>query len=100
MLKYFFLVLILSLVLHLTDNLDIPIEPLSHSAIIRAIEPEFYQQLSDISVYKSVGSTNDQLWQRLEQGFNTPAVCLSEHQTAGRGRRGDSWESPSTGNLY
>ena len=100
MLKYFALVLILSLVSHLTDTVDMPNQPLSHSAISGAIEPQFYQQLSDISIYKSVGSTNDQLWQRLEQGLNTPAVCLSEHQTAGRGRRGDSWESPSTGNLY
>ena len=77
-----------------------PFQPLSHSVISKAIQPEVYQQLADISIYKSVGSTNDQLWQRLEQGLNTPAVCLSEHQTAGRGRRGDSWESPSAGNLY
>ena len=90
----------MSLVLLLTDIVDIPYRPLSHSAISGAIQPEFYQQLADISIHKSVGSTNDQLWQRLEQGLNTPAVCLSDHQTSGRGRRGDSWESPPTGNLY
>ena len=90
----------MSFILLLTDTINIPYQALSHSVISEAIQTEFYQQLADISIYKSVGSTNDQLWQRIEQGLNTPAVCLSEHQTAGRGRRGDSWESPSTGNLY
>ena len=84
----------------MTDTVDTPFQPLSQSAIVQAIQPELYQQLADIAIYESVSSTNDQLWQRLEQGINTPAVCLSEHQTAGRGRRGDQWQSPSAGNLY
>lgn len=90
----------MSLTLLLTDALDTPFQPLSQSAIRQAIQAEFYQQLADIAIYESVDSTNDQLWQRLEQGLDTPAVCLSEHQTAGRGRRGDQWQSPAAGNLY
>lgn len=27
-------------------------------------------------------------------------MCLAETQTAGRGRRGDQWQSPAAGNLY
>ena len=56
--------------------------------------------LDDIQVHSSIPSTNDELWHRLNQGKTTPAACLSESQTAGRGRRGDRWHSPSSGNLY
>ncbi|MDG1687540.1 MAG: biotin--[acetyl-CoA-carboxylase] ligase [Gammaproteobacteria bacterium] len=77
-----------------------PFAPLSRSAIRNAMSDSSYQQLGNLSIYESVASTNDQLWQRLEQGLDTPAVCLSEHQTAGRGRRGDQWQSPPAGNLY
>jgi len=84
----------------LTDLVDAPFQPLSQSAIRRAIQPDLYQQLADIAIYDTVTSTNDQLWRRLESGLDTPAVCLSEHQTAGRGRRGDTWQSPPSGNLY
>ena len=77
-----------------------PFAPLSRSAIRNAMSDSSYQQLGNLSIYESVASTNDQLWQRLEQGLDTPAVCLSEHQTAGRGRRGDQWLSPPAGNLY
>jgi BirA family biotin operon repressor/biotin-[acetyl-CoA-carboxylase] ligase len=74
--------------------------PLSKSIIRDAMSADCYQQLDDVLIFDSVTSTNDQLWQRLEQGLNSPAVCLSEHQTAGRGRRGDQWQSPPAGNLY
>jgi BirA family biotin operon repressor/biotin-[acetyl-CoA-carboxylase] ligase len=57
-------------------------------------------KLDEIITHSSVSSTNDELWQRLNQGKSTPAVCLAETQTAGRGRRGDQWQSPSSGNLY
>ena len=56
--------------------------------------------LKDLLIHRSISSTNDALWNRLETGKSTPAVCLSEKQTAGRGRRGDYWHSPETGNLY
>jgi BirA family biotin operon repressor/biotin-[acetyl-CoA-carboxylase] ligase len=77
-----------------------PFPPLSQSVIRRAMSESSYQQLDGIAIFDSVTSTNDQLWQRLEQGHNTPSVCLSEQQTAGRGRRGDQWQSPPAGNLY
>jgi len=74
--------------------------PLSKSIIRDAMSTDCYQQLDDVLIFDSVTSTNDQLWQRLEQGLNSPAVCLSEHQTAGRGRRGKSWVSPFAANIY
>ena len=58
------------------------------------------QILEELLIHTSISSTNDELWTRLETGKITPAACLSETQTAGRGRRGDHWHSPATGNLY
>lgn len=57
-------------------------------------------QLEDILIYPEINSTSDALWTRFSEGKQTPAVCLAETQTAGRGRRGDQWQSPAAGNLY
>ncbi|OUR64234.1 biotin--[acetyl-CoA-carboxylase] ligase [Methylophaga sp. 42_25_T18] len=64
------------------------------------MDKDSLSKLDDILIHSSVSSTNDELWQRLAKGKSTPAVCLSESQTAGRGRRGDLWHSPPAGNLY
>lgn len=74
--------------------------PLSESLIRAAMSPEPCQQLENLLLFDSVSSTNDQLWQQVEAGLKAPSACLSEHQTSGRGRRGDAWQSPPTGNLY
>tara|TARA_R110002050_G_scaffold9504_1_gene33310 strand:+ start:469053 stop:469856 length:804 start_codon:yes stop_codon:yes gene_type:complete len=75
-------------------------QPLSLTAIEAAIELKTRRKMGDILIYPSVASTNDVLWQRFTEGHTSPTVCLSETQTAGRGRRGDLWHSPSVGNLY
>lgn len=49
----------------------------------------------NINYFESVNSTNSWL---LEHG-QCGDVCISESQTAGRGRRGNTWISP-TGNVY
>ncbi len=74
--------------------------PLSAAVIRSIMDTDTLKKLDDILIHSSVSSTNDELWQRLTQGKSTPAVCLTESQTAGRGRRGDVWHSPSSGNLY
>ena len=73
---------------------------LSLSDIRNAIPKQCRNKIDEILIHQSVGSTNDELWQRLQQGKTNPAVCLSESQTAGRGRQGDQWQSPNSGNLY
>lgn len=74
--------------------------PLSLSTIQSAIDSSVRSRLDEILLFNDVTSTNDVLWQRFSQGKVTPAVCLAEQQTAGRGRQGDLWHSPSAGNLY
>lgn len=51
---------------------------------------------SKISCFKTIDSTNTWL---LENGKNGD-FCLSETQTAGRGRRDNQWISPNSGNIY
>lgn len=49
-----------------------------------------------ISCFDTIDSTNTWL---LENG-NDGDFCLSETQTAGRGRRDNQWISPNSGNIY
>ena len=78
----------------------------SHTPVLSAkdirtfLDNKTNQQLRNIAIHSSVSSTNDELWSSLSQGSQTPEVCISESQTAGRGRRGDQWQSPPSGNLY
>lgn len=74
--------------------------PLSQSLIRQSIASSTLNKINDFLIYPSVTSTSDILWERFTQGKTTAAVCLAETQTAGRGRRGDQWQSPAAGNLY
>ena len=53
-------------------------------------------QGTKISFFESINSTNAWL---LENG-QCGDICLSEMQTAGRGRRDNNWVSPGSGNIY
>ncbi len=48
----------------------------------------------------SVDSTNAEVFRRFASGIGRACLVLSEHQTAGRGRRGRVWQSPLGENLY
>ena len=52
--------------------------------------------IGKISFFESIDSTNAWL---LENGA-CGDVCLSEAQSAGRGRRDNKWVSPNSGNIY
>ena len=49
-----------------------------------------------ISYFESIDSTNNYL---LEHG-KCGDICISEEQIKGKGRRGNQWVSPQTGNIY
>lgn len=49
-----------------------------------------------ITCFESIDSTNAWLLKHGAEGD----VCLSETQTAGRGRRNNTWVSPDSGNIY
>lgn len=50
-------------------------------------------------VFDEINSTNAYLLEHY-QTFEQGSVCLAETQTAGRGRRGRTWFSPESQNLY
>ncbi len=56
---------------------------------------EFFQY------FQTTGSTNDVLLVSAKTNTNTPTtqLAVAEHQTAGRGRRGDAWLAPNGKNL-
>lgn len=75
------------------------IAPLSAAQISQSLSAKTRQQLH-ILVQQTTKSTNDVVWQHVNNDSSIPVVCFAETQTAGRGRRGDQWQSPASGNLY
>lgn len=53
-----------------------------------------------VAVYPELSSTNTVLKQRAEEGAPEGTVLLCERQTAGKGRQGRSFYSPSGGGIY
>ncbi len=54
----------------------------------------------EVIVLDEVTSTNDYVWQRAREGAATGLVVFAERQTAGRGQRGNRWESASGPGLW
>lgn len=50
--------------------------------------------LPELVLYRRIGSTNDALRAWAEEGAPAGSVVLADEQTAGRGRRGRSWNAP------
>ncbi len=52
-----------------------------------------------VEKYDEVSSTNDLIKERIDEGENEGLVVVAKRQTAGYGRRGNTWSSPD-GGLY
>ncbi len=63
-----------------------------------AISAPLADRFDPIEILPTVDSTNRHLARQLP--WNRPRVCLAEHQSAGRGRRGRRWHSPLGASLY
>lgn len=59
-----------------------------------------YADIFDIEVYKSLPSTNTALKEKAAQGAREGTVIAAEEQSAGRGRLGRSFYSPSGSGIY
>lgn len=53
-----------------------------------------------IICYKQLDSTNTEIARLAMQGAEHGTVVVAESQTAGKGRKGRSWESPARENIY
>ncbi len=52
-----------------------------------------------LHIFETLPSTNQTLWELLNQGATSPTVVIAAQQTAGRGQWGRQWQS-SLGGLY
>lgn len=55
---------------------------------------------NEIYYYEETASTNIDAKRLAEEGASHGAIAVADKQTAGRGRRGRSWESPSGKDIY
>lgn len=53
-----------------------------------------------IRYFDTLDSTNNKINELAKDGANHGTVVVADRQTAGKGRRGRSWESPAGTNLY
>ncbi|WDE05688.1 bifunctional biotin--[acetyl-CoA-carboxylase] synthetase/biotin operon repressor [Thalassomonas viridans] len=53
-----------------------------------------------VEVHNLIDSTNSYLLRRLPNNLKQGQVCIAEHQSAGRGRRGRQWISPFGSHIY
>jgi BirA family biotin operon repressor/biotin-[acetyl-CoA-carboxylase] ligase len=77
-----------------------PIELLDAGRIRAALDAATRKRAQALAVHWQIDSTNTQLQRRAAPGAAAIEICLAETQSAGRGRRGRTWQSPLGGNLY
>ncbi|WP_163560139.1 biotin--[acetyl-CoA-carboxylase] ligase [Halomonas sp. NO4] len=71
-----------------------PLELLDGSAIVAGLSRAGREHLVRLFIEETLPSSNQFIRQRFEQEAGHGEVCLVEHQSAGRGRRGRSWTTP------
>lgn len=69
---------------------------LNQQSILNQLSDVSRSQLTELAIFDTIDSTN----QWLINNNACRAVCVAEQQTAGRGRRGHTWESEPLGNIY
>jgi BirA family biotin operon repressor/biotin-[acetyl-CoA-carboxylase] ligase len=55
--------------------------------------------LLSIEVFETIDSTNSYLMRKASVGAVDGQICLAEHQTSGRGRRGRTWTTPRSRSI-
>ena len=75
------------------------IELLSEAEIRAQLSESAQSHLTGLEIHDELDSTNTRLVLLSHQGATTGSVCLSEYQSAGRGRIGRVWQTPFGGNI-
>ncbi len=81
-------------------RLPSPVELLDEARIRSGMSDTSRQRLQGLDVLLQAPSTNAVLLERVRHGHARVEACFAEYQTAGRGRRGRTWQSPFGGNIY
>lgn len=77
-----------------------PLELLRVEDIRCAMSSPASQRLARLEVHFQLESTNNYLREQQSHGLDSICGCVTEWQSAGRGRRGRAWVSPFGGGLY
>lgn len=72
---------------------------LDRHAILSGIDKNRSQRVT-LDVHKKIDSTNRALMSDKDPGSDAIRLCVADHQSAGRGRRGRHWISPPGENVY
>lgn len=76
------------------------VKELDKKLISTYLSDEASELLAGFDVLESTTSTNDEVLQSQLMQKRQFVVCLANHQSAGRGRNGNVWQSPSNAHLY
>jgi len=77
-----------------------PLELLDDETIRVQLSAQSKALLSRLEIHHELSSTNSYLMQLAAAGSPGGFACLTEQQSAGRGRRGRQWFSPFGSNIY
>jgi len=81
-------------------RLNRPVELLDQEKIYQAVDSRTQDLISSFEIHDQIHSTNSYLMESSQNNTSTGIICLAEHQTAGKGRRGRTWVSPYGSNIY
>jgi len=77
------------------------VDLLDAEAIMARLSTQLRSTITSLKVHDELDSTNAEIIrQRAQNRSSETLICLADHQTAGRGRRGRQWQSPRGENLY
>ncbi len=77
-----------------------PLDLLDARTIRAQLSPPTLALLAALRIDIELDSTSSALLRDAHAGAASGSVCLAEHQTAGRGRRGRNWQSPIAAHCY
>ncbi|MFZ2725897.1 MAG: bifunctional biotin--[acetyl-CoA-carboxylase] ligase/biotin operon repressor BirA [Methylococcaceae bacterium] len=77
-----------------------PLELLSAEKITAQLNAPANTLLQTLELHDQLDSSNTYLLEQAKQGATSGTVCFTEHQSAGKGRRGRHWISPFGSNIY
>jgi BirA family biotin operon repressor/biotin-[acetyl-CoA-carboxylase] ligase len=80
-------------------RLEAPLDRLDAAQIASSSTSATRRRLGSLDVHWQLDSTSSELLRRAGTDPRDLLVCLAEVQTAGRGRRGRSWQMPLTGGV-
>lgn len=77
-----------------------PLEFLNQDRIFLFLDAEIKPSVRQFTLHTEIDSTNQYLLNRIDGNDFHGHITLSEYQTRGRGRRGNTWKSPFAAGIY